>query len=300
MAKKSSATIASMTGFGRAQLETDHMSVAVEFRTVNGKGLHCKLRMPSDLLEYEAKVEGTLRQALTRGSLTGVISVRRSHDETVEFDQQVLKKYLAAWKRTEKNLGLDEVSPTLTDLIAMPGAMQAARNPRGQARAVEKAIKQAVAEAIVSLQSSRAKEGARLAKEMLRLITNLEKLVSRTAARAPAAVKDVAAKYKSRVKQALLAAGENDTYDLGRELIALAERADVQEEIARLEIHIGRLGATINKGGAVGREFEFILQECHREVTTLGNKSSDTKMSEMVVAMKLCVQQLKEQVANVE
>ena len=83
-------------------------------------------------------------------------------------------------------------------------------------------------------------------------------------------------------------------------MIALAERADVQEEIARLDIHIERLRATIKKGGAVGREFEFVLQECHREITTLGNKSSDGKLSEMVVAMKLCAQQLKEQVANVE
>ena len=105
MAKKPTATLASMTGFGRAQVETSQLSVKVEFRTVNGKGFHCKLRMPSDLLEHEAKVEGMLRQALSRGSISGFVSVRRSHDDTVEFDQQVLKKYLAAWKRTEKNLG---------------------------------------------------------------------------------------------------------------------------------------------------------------------------------------------------
>jgi uncharacterized protein (TIGR00255 family) len=300
MAKKPTATLASMTGFGRAQVETSQLSVKVEFRTVNGKGFHCKLRMPSDLLEHEAKVEGMLRQALSRGSISGFVSVRRSHDDTVEFDQQVLKKYLAAWNRTEKNLGLDVVSPTLKDLISMPGAMHSARNPKGKVRAVERAIKQAAAEAIVALQDSRAKEGARLGKEMLRIISQLEKLVARTARRAPIAVKEVSAKYTLRVQQALAAAGENDSYDLGRELIALAERADVQEEIARLGIHIERLRATIKKGGAVGREFEFVLQECHREITTLGNKSSDGKLSEMVVAMKLCAQQLKEQVANVE
>ena len=300
MAKKPTATLASMTGFGRAQVETSQLSVKVEFRTVNGKGFHCKLRMPSDLLEHEAKVEGMLRQALSRGSISGFVSVRRSHDDTVEFDQQVLKKYLAAWNRTEKNLGLDVVSPTLKDLISMPGAMHSARNPKGKVRAVERAIKQAAAEAIVALQDSRTKEGARLGKEMLRIISQLEKLVARTARRAPIAVKEVSTKYTLRVQQALAAAGENDSYDLGRELIALAERADVQEEIARLGIHIERLRATIKKGGAVGREFEFVLQECHREITTLGNKSSDGKLSEMVVAMKLCAQQLKEQVANVE
>ncbi len=289
-----------MTGFGRGQVETKDLSVKAEFRTVNGKGFHCKLRLPSDMLEYEAKVESQLRQALTRGSISGFVSVRRSHDETVEFDQQVLKKYLSAWKRTEKNLGLDVVSPTLKDLIAMPGAMHAARNPRGQVAAVERTIKKAVAAAIAALQDSRCKEGVRLAKEMQRMINRLEKLVSRAAHRAPLAVKEVGVKYKLRVKQALAAVNENDNYDLGRELIALAERADIQEEIARLEIHVARLRGAISKGGAVGREFEFMLQECHREITTLGNKSTDSKMSELVVAMKLCAQQLKEQVANVE
>jgi uncharacterized protein (TIGR00255 family) len=300
MAKKTTATIASMTGFGRGQIEANNLSVKAEFRAVNGKGFHCKLRMPSDLLEYEAKVETLLRSALTRGSISGFVSVRRSHDDTVEFDQPALKKYLAAWKRTEKNLGLDVVSPTLSDLISMPGALQAVRNPQGQMRAVERAIKQAVGEAIVALNDSRCKEGARLAKEMMRIIGQLERLVERAAKRSPKAVKDAAARYQQRVNQALAAANEKDNYDLSREIIALAERADVQEEIARLEIHTEGLRATINKGGAIGREVEFMLQECHREVTTLGNKSSDSKMSEIVVAMKLCAQQLKEQVANVE
>ncbi|MFT7516932.1 MAG: hypothetical protein ACI84O_000717 [Myxococcota bacterium] len=300
MVKKTKTPIASMTGFGRGQVETSELSIKAEFRSVNGKGLHCKLRMPSDLLEYESKVEAQLRAALTRGSITGFVSVRRSHDDTVEFDQKVLKKYLSAWKSTEKKLGLEVVSPTLKDLISMPGAMHAARSTGGLSRSIERNIKQAVNEAVVALQDSRNKEGERLAKEMLRLIKSLEKLVQRAVRRAPLAVKDAAAKYQLRVDQALEVAKEKANYDLSREIIALAERADIQEEIARLEIHIERLRTTIKKGAAIGREFEFMLQECHREVTTLGNKSADAKLSEIVVAMKICVQQLKEQVANVE
>ena len=80
----------------------------------------------------------------------------------------------------------------------------------------------------------------------------------------------------------------------------LADRADVREEIARLHMHLGALQDLLVRGGAVGREFEFLLQEVHREITTLGNKSADTQLSEQVVAMKLLAGQLKEQVANVE
>ena len=88
--------------------------------------------------------------------------------------------------------------------------------------------------------------------------------------------------------------------DLTREIAAIADKADVSEEVARLEIHLDRLLALIGQGGPCGREIEFLVQECLREVTTLGNKSTDVGLSETVVAMKTGVQRIREQVANVE
>ena len=87
---------------------------------------------------------------------------------------------------------------------------------------------------------------------------------------------------------------------LERELASSVERADVEEEMARLDIHCERFAALLKGGGPIGRELEFLIQECHREVTTLGSKSSDAKLSGFVVAMKLAIQRMKEQAANVE
>ncbi len=289
-----------MTGFGRGHVETKGVSVTVEFRSVNGKGLNCKLRVPAGLLEFETKVERQLRKELTRGSISGFVSVRSAQDETVDFDKAVLKKYLTAWRKTEKDLGLEAETPTLKDLIAIPGALQSSGQNKSYGRTLESSIKQAVTEAISALRDSRQKEGSRLAAEMLRLVSKLERSLKQASKRGPIAVKDLSTKYKTRVKKALVDAGEENRIDLARELIAISERADIQEEIARLEMHIASLRDSINGGGAAGREIEFILQECHREVTTLGNKSADSRLSAIVVDMKLCTQQLKEQVANVE
>ena len=104
----------------------------------------------------------------------------------------------------------------------------------------------------------------------------------------------------TRVKKAWAAAEVANPLDLTREIVTLADKADVREEVARLEIHLDRLNAVIDAGGLCGRELEFLVQECHREITTLGNKSVDPRMSEAVVAMKLHAGQLKEQIANVE
>jgi uncharacterized protein (TIGR00255 family) len=118
--------------------------------------------------------------------------------------------------------------------------------------------------------------------------------------RQPAARKESEARMRERLDQVWSRMETTAPVDLARELVLLAERADVQEELARLEIHLERLDGLLAGGGAPGRELEFLLQECQREVTTLGNKSADVTLSELVVAMKLAVQQMREQAANVE
>ncbi len=167
-------------------------------------------------------------------------------------------------------------------------------------RAVAKAVQEATKEALESLVAARQQEGARLGREMERLRKGLATLLRKIEKRIPKAQASLATRLKERVDLALIKASQNEPIDLARELVLLAERADVQEEVARLHIHLDRLADMLRLGGAMGRELEFLVQECHREVTTLGNKSSDSVLSELVVAQKLILQQMKEQLANVE
>lgn len=289
-----------MTGYGRGSSENRYAVATVELRSVNGKGLSIKLRLPHDRLELESKIEAQVRHGLERGSVQGQVRVRLLEIPVAELDLKVLRRYLAAWRKAEKALGMAVTDPSMAELLALPGAQHGAEESVTVTRGVAKAVVEATKTALEALKESRAQEGARLAKEMLRLGKRLSSLLKKVEKLIPAAKRNAAEKLQERVAQALEAIDRQEPVDLARELVVLAERADIQEEVARLEIHLERYASKIQDGGGVGRELEFLVQECHREVTTMGNKSSDQGMSELVVAMKTVVQQMKEQLANVE
>ena len=293
-------TLRSMTGYGRGSCENRYASATVELRSVNGKGLIVKLRMPGDRLELESKVEAVLRRGLQRGSVNGSVRVRVLDAGAVELDLEVLKRYLRAWRKAEKKLGLTEQDPSMAELLALPGAYQGSEESPTVTKAVARAVQDAAVQAVEALSASRLQEGARLGREMQRLRKRLASLLNKVEKRIPAAHEMMSQRLKERVNQALSKTDHPEPIDLARELVLLAERADVREETARLRIHLERLAEKLSAGGAIGRELEFLVQECHREVTTLGNKSSDSGLSELVVAQKLVLQQMKEQLANVE
>ena len=295
-----SESLHSMTGYGRGSCENQHASASVELRSVNGKGLILKLRLPGDRLELESKIEAILRGGLERGSVNGNVRVKILDAGAVELDLAVLQRYLAAWRKAEKKLGLEAHDPSMAELLALPGAYQGSEESAAVTKAVAKAVEDAATQALAALVEARQQEGVRLGREIERLCKNLATLLSKIEKRLPKEQEVLAGRLKERVELALSKIERTEPIDLARELVLLAERADVQEEVARLHIHLDRLADKLRLGGALGRELEFLVQECHREVTTLGNKSSDSVLSEFVVAQKLVLQQMKEQLANVE
>lgn len=289
-----------MTGFGRGAAENARVAAEVELRSVNGKALNLKLRLPSERLELESELEGILRSALERGSVTGQLRVRILAGTAPAPDRTALQNHLKEWRRTQKELGLKASDPSLSELLALPGAFLAASEDAKTTRAVRAAAKQAMQAALEALQEARQREGARLGRELVRILKKFAAHLKQAEKRVPKAIEAAQSRMVERVNTALAKAEQSEGLDLTRELIALADRADVREEIARLDIHLAGLHELLVRGGACGREIEFLLQEVHREVTTLGNKSADPKLSEQVVAMKLLAGQLKEQIANVE
>lgn len=299
-ARAAAPPLRSMTGYGRGRAANASAEAEVELRTVNGKGLSLKMRVPADRLALEPEVEDRLRRGLERGSLQGSVRVRVKRQAAAELDLEVLHRYLRAWKRAEKDLGLAATEPAMAELLALPDAYRAGREDGATTRGVRKAVLEAVDAALAELRTAREREGARLGREMQRLARRLRALRERAVKRQPAARKEAESRMRERLDQVWKRMETTAPVDLARELVLLAERADVQEELARLEIHLERLDGLLAGGGAPGRELEFLLQECQREVTTLGNKASDAALSETVVAMKLAVQQMREQAANVE
>jgi len=299
-ASQAADTLVSMTGFGRGSAENKWALAEVELRSVNGKGLHLKLRLPSDRLELEPECEAKLRARLERGSVNGQLRLRLLGSQVAIPDREALAVHLAEWRKTQKALGLAANDPSLSELLALPGAFTHRAEESKVTKAVRQACLAAVDEALESLVQSRSSEGRKLHREFKSLLRKFRAALARTEKRLPKALAELQTRYQARLAESMAHLEENEPLDLARELIVLADRADVREEVARLHIHLERMDELIAQGGAIGREFEFVLQEVHREVTTLGNKSSDQQLSEQVVAMKLLAGQLKEQSANLE
>lgn len=291
-----------MTGYGRGAAQNEHAAVEVELRSVNGKSLNLKLRLPSDRLELEAEAEALLRSRFERGSLNGTVRIRLMGSSAPVPDESALLAHLDAWRRMQAKLGLHDGDPNLSQLLALPGAFLPASETGKVTKGVRSAVLEACEHAADALREARLREGRRLAKELIALTKKMSRHLARAEKRVPIAVKEAQKRMAERVDTALQSVelSTSPTLDLSRELVALADRADVREEVARLHIHLESLHRLFETGGPCGREIEFVLQEVHREITTLGNKSSDQKLSEEVVAMKLLAGQLKEQVANVE
>jgi uncharacterized protein (TIGR00255 family) len=300
MKKASLGTLHSMTGYGRGSAANAHASAEVELRTVNGKGLNLKLRLPSDRGDLESVLETRLRKSISRGSVQGWMRLRLLSQGTHSIDVKAVRNHLKEWRKLAKDLGMKSADPTLAELLAMPGSYAPEEENEAVTRAVQKASVGALEAALAALLESRQAEGARLGKELMRLWKQLKVALNKARKRVPKAIAEMQVNLQTRVQAALRSAGQDEDYDLSRELIVLADRADVQEELARLDIHLERFEALLIKGGAVAREIEFLLQEIHREITTLGNKSSDATLSQHVVTMKLVAGQLKEQVMNLE
>jgi len=298
--RRTARTLASMTGYGRGRVANRHVEAEVELRSVNGKGLHLAVRLPSDRLEWDGEVEALLRQSFERGSLQGSVKLRWRVAPAPVLDHEALKRHAREWRAAQKELGLGAEPPTLAALMALPGSWRPVEEAAAATEAARKAVLAAVAAAAKALTETRAREGARLGKELLALAVKLEKALTRVKARLPQARTEAEARLRERVARALAAAGIAEPPELGREIVLAVEKGDVAEECTRLAIHLERLRELLGAGGAIGRELEFLLQEFHREVTTLGSKTTDALAVATILEMKLTVQQLKEQVANVE
>ena len=215
------------------------------------------------------------------------------------MDHEVLRRYLREWRAIEKDLGMELRDPELGELLRLPGAMETPPETQATRRSVERNVKAALEEALSHLVDSREKEGGRLGLILGKQLVSLRRNAAKASKRQPAAVREAQARLRRKAQSSDSGSSADGPW-LERDLASFAERADVEEELARLEIHCDRLEGALKQGGAIGRELEFLIQECHREVTTLGNKSGDAKISGFVVAMKLAIQRMKEQVANVE
>ncbi|WP_236020042.1 YicC/YloC family endoribonuclease [Sabulicella rubraurantiaca] len=299
-----SSPLSSMTGFAReAGALPDGAPFAWELRSVNGRGLELRFRLPPGMEALEAAAREATGKTLKRGSVQVALSVQRDQRPVLSPDPAALERALGmALELSARIPGAP--APRAEALLALPGILRAEipEPAEGEEEARRAALLAAFGRALDALASSRIGEG-----ERLRAV--LEGLLDEVAALSAAARQEAETQpgaQRARLEEALdRLLGEEGRRRfpeerLAQEVALLAARSDVREELDRLDSHIAAARALLQEGEAIGRRLDFLGQEFVREANTLCSKSASTELTRLGLELKAAIERLKEQAANVE
>ena len=295
-----SPALASMTGFARTDGVAEGLAWAWELRSVNGRGLDLKLRLPPGLDALEPALREQAGRALRRGNVTANLAAKRDDRARLAVDPAVLDDLLRLALETAARIPGAPV-PRAEALLALPGVLRpAAAADDGWTEAQMAAVRAGYAAALAALVASRRAEGARLAALLSAQLDEVAALL----ATAEQEAAEQPALQRARTMETL-AALLRDQPGLPEERIAqevalLASRSDVREELDRLGSHIEAARALLREASGIGRKFDFLVQEFVREVNTLCSKSASIALTATGLRLKAAVEQMREQVQNVE
>jgi uncharacterized protein (TIGR00255 family) len=293
--------IRSMTGFGRSEQSGDTLAVTVEARSVNHRHLEIAVRLPGAFAGLDADVRRVVQGRLERGRVDVSVQVAPLSSQsarTVRIDTALAQRYVEQARQLARDIGLSGDVDLGWDL-GRPGVMEQAEAPAADPTVVWPLIAAALAGALDGLLERRGAEGAALAVELRALGDALGGVVEQMTARAPVA----AARREERLRErmtALLAGTSVDESRVATEVAVWATKTDITEELARLRVHLDEFGLMLDKGGSVGRQLDFLIQEMNREVNTAGSKADDLELSQAGLAAKGLLEKIREQVQNLE
>ncbi len=280
-----------MTGLGGAHNTTDDLDISVELKSVNGRFLKLSQKLPSSLAPFEFEIEKLCKKHLRRGSISSAIQLRFLDSASlVNIDEDVVRAYQEVFER----LGLSqEALPTLPGVVA-------GRKSKSLDENAWPMIESVYEEALVALVDMRRKEGAQLGELVGKMCGAIAAGRDEIQERAPGVVADYKKRLHERIAALVDDAAVLEPEHLAREVALFVDRSDITEELDRLRVHLEQMAVLLKEGGEVGRRLEFLAQEMHREVNTIGSKANDAEISQSVVTMKVEVEKIKEQVANIE
>lgn len=287
-----------MTGFGAAQARVGDVVLSVEIRSVNQRHLDVKLNVPREYGPWEAELRGVVGAEVARGRAE--VFVGRSTaggGRGIALQHDVAAAYVKAWRELKREFDLaGELS---LDLLRGRSELFQAEGRNADPEEELVTVRKLLARALSAHTRERKREGTHLRRDMESRTRSMLDLMTKMRRRS----RDVVPHMRERLEKRLAALLARDTVDparLAQETAILAERADVTEELVRLESHLKGLRGLLGTGEPVGKRIEFLLQEVNREINTVGSKANDLEMTQLVVDAKAELEKIREQVQNVE
>jgi uncharacterized protein (TIGR00255 family) len=304
-------TVSSMTGFALARRDHRVGAIVLEMRSVNSRYLDPQFRISDELRGGEAILRDALAKKVARGKLDVRFYIHRSgaSSKGLAASETMLAQLLALDRSVRSRLH-DARSLSVDEILRWPGVLESGEIEPDEVLALTREL---VDEALAQLATARQREGERLAAVIVERTEHIAAIVTRLAPVIPALVEAHQKKLEERLASALGvvfdAAAPESTVTVTRtealdrirqEITIYGTRIDVSEELARLSGHVTEVRAILERGGAVGKRLDFMMQELNREANTLGSKSAAAELADAAVELKLAIEQIREQVQNIE
>jgi uncharacterized protein (TIGR00255 family) len=291
----------SMTGYGRGESAQDGFKLTVELSSVNRKQAEISVAMPRELELLEAPLREVIHRAVARGRVNVRVSLHAvggTRGARKHIDVALAKAYTEELVKLAKQLKLSgEV--TLDQVLRAPGVFQTDEELAGSEN-LWPAVEQALNHALAALLKMRSREGAHLARDLALRISVMQKAVALVQKQAPVTAENYRLNLLDRIKTAGLENIQPDDERLLKEIVLFADRADITEELTRLQSHFTQFADCCESKEPVGRTLDFLAQEMNREINTIGSKANDAVISREVVTLKAELERFREQAQNVE
>lgn len=288
----------SMTGFGQGEATTATSSVTVEVRSVNHRFLDLAFKLPRVIQNREADIKDIVRAKLARGRVTITINIESpTAGRAITINEQVLETYLMQLRAFAKKHQLDE-RLSMDTLMQLPEVVTAKELEPGEDE-VWPLVEKSLSMALDACTKMRVEEGKALEKDLVHRMQIIDRTVSAIEKLSPEVAKQQVEALRKRVAQL---AGEVQVNEdrIAVEIVMLADKTDFTEEITRLRSHEAQFNKALKDGGEVSKKLTYILQEMHREASTIGAKASGSEVIQHVVVLKEETEKLREQVQNLE
>lgn len=288
-----------MTGFGRAEGGAAGLTWIWELRSVNGRGLDLRLRLPPGFDPLEPELRQVASARLRRGNVTGTLTIKREDRARVTLDPELLAELLGLMEAVAARIPAAP-PPRPEAVLALPGVLRSAAAEEALDAAQLGAVRDGFASALAGLVAARQAEGARLHALLAAHLAEIDALLGLAAEQARGQPELQRARMMESLQALLRDQPGLPQERIAQEVALLATRSDVREELDRLAAHMAAGRALLAEGVAVGRRFDFLVQEFVREANTLCSKSSSVALTATGLQLKAAIEQMREQVQNVE
>lgn len=289
----------SMTGYGRGEAKGEGKVITIEIKSVNHRFLETVVRLPRTYVMFEEPIKSYLKSIFLRGRIDVFVNIEETGENksNLKVDKELAMAYYESLRELAQYLG---IVPNM-DIMAFAQLPEiiTIEQPEADEDSLWPIFLEALEMAAKEMKKMRADEGKKLVADLLARKKYIAQVMEEIEERSDLVVKEYQVKLENRLQE-LLSSPPVDENRLAMEIAILADRSNITEELVRMSSHLEQLELFLAEDGQVGRKLDFLVQEMHREINTIGSKSNDLAISQRVVIVKSEIEKIREQVQNLE